>query len=334
MKEDHKHDHGDDDPNNHDHSESHGHSHSHNHNHGIGGSGNIEKGLKFAIVLTFVFFVVEIIGGFMSSSLSLLGDAGHMLRDVFALMLSLGAVGLARKLPSKTKTFGYHRIEVFAAFINGIFLIIISFWIFIEAFQRYFDPEPIESGIMFIVAVIGLIVNIIIAFSLHGSDDLNVRSAFIHVLTDLISSVGVIIASVWIYFTGQTIVDPIVGFAIAIFILVSSIKIIRESVHILLEFTPPGIDFDDVVKDIQSVKGVEDVNNVHLWSLCSHINVVDAHVLTNASDLHEVEQISKDIKAKLQKYNVKHATLEFECEACDECQNGCVIDSKVKVMEH
>ena len=315
-------------------SSSHDHNHDHSHSHGPVNGNNIEKGLKFAIVLTFIFFVIEIFGGLVSRSLSLLGDAGHMLRDVFALMLSLGAVSLARKLPSKTRTFGYHRIEVFAAFVNGLFLIIISFWIFIEAFQRYFEPEPIESGIMFVVAVIGLVVNIIIAFKLHGSHDINVRSAFIHVLTDLISSVGVIVASVIIYFTGQTIIDPIVGFGIAIFILVSSIKIIRESVHILLEFTPPDIDFDEVVRDIQSVEGVDDVNNVHLWSLCSHINVIDAHIITSKASLKDVQIIKANIKNKLLKYNVRHATLEFECEACEECVGECVLENKVKVIEH
>ncbi len=318
----------------HDHQHGQDHSKEHDHNHGITSNSKIEKGLKLAIILTFIFFVVELIGGQISGSLSLLGDAGHMLRDVFALMLSLGAVSLARKLPSKTRTFGYHRIEVLAAFVNGLFLIIVSLWIFVEAFHRYVEPEPIESGIMFIVAVIGLAVNVIIAFALHGSEDLNVRSAFIHVLTDLLSSVGVIIASVWIYFTGQTIVDPIIGFGIAILILASSIKIIKESIHILLEFTPKDIDFDEVVKDIQSVEGVDDVNNVHLWSLCSHINVIDAHIITSSASLKDVQAIKLNIKEKLLKYNVRHATLEFECEACEECIGECLMDNKIKKMEH
>jgi len=201
----------------------------------------IKKSLKIAIVLTFVFFVVEVIGALISGSLSLLGDAGHMFRDVFALFISLSAVNIAEKLPTKTKTFGYHRIEIFAAFVNGILLIGISGWIFWEAYQRFFAPKPIESATMFIVALIGLLVNLYVAFKLRGSHDINVKSAFLHVFTDTLSSVAVIFASIWIFFTNQTIIDPILGTGIAIFILFSAFTIMEDSIHILLEFTPKNI---------------------------------------------------------------------------------------------
>lgn len=279
---------------------------------------NIEKSLKIAIVLTFVFFVVEVIGGLSSGSLSLLGDAGHMFRDVLALFISLSAINIAKKLPTKTKTFGYHRIEIFAAFVNGILLIGISGWIFGEAYQRISTPVSIESTTMFIVAMIGMLVNLYIAFKLHGSHDLNVKSAYIHVLTDTLSSVAVIFASVWIFFTNQTVVDAIVSMGIAVFILYSAFVIIRDSIRILLEFTPKNINFDEVIKDIQDVKDVQGAHNVHLWALCSNINVLDAHIFTTQRDMLRIEKIKKEIKKKLERYNIKHVTLEFECKECVE----------------
>lgn len=272
----------------------------------------IERSLKIAIALTSVFFVVEVMGGLISGSLSLLGDAGHMFRDVFALALSLGAVKVAKKLPTKNKTFGYHRVEILAAFVNAIILIGISGWIFWKAYQRLLLPKPIESTTMFVVAVMGLLVNLYVAFKLHGSQDLNIRSAFIHVVGDTISSGSVIAASVWIFFTGQIIVDSILSVAIGIIILISAFVILRDSVCILLEFTPKEVDFDKIVEELESIKGVENVYNVHMWSLCSNVHALDAHVLTSNRDLEELEKIKEIIRRRLKKYNIKHVTLEFE----------------------
>lgn len=289
---------------------------------------NIEKSLKIAIILTSLFCIIEVVGGLISGSLSLVGDAGHMLRDAFALFISLGAINIAKKLPTKTKTFGYHRIEIFAAFVNGILLIGISGWIFWEAYQRFFTPKPIESTTMFIVALIGLLVNLYVAFKLHGSHDLNVKTAFMHVLTDTLSSIAVIFASIWIFLTNQTIVDPILSIAITVFILFSASTIMRDAVRILLEFTPKDIDFNEVIKDIENVKGVQGVHNVHLWSLCSNINIIDAHIFTTESDTWaKIEKIKKEIKKSLEKYNIRHATLEFECEECME-------NDKIKKVMH
>ncbi|KXB02451.1 cation transporter [candidate division MSBL1 archaeon SCGC-AAA261F19] len=272
----------------------------------------IERSLEIAIALTSVFFVVEVMGGLISGSLSLLGDAGHIFRDVFALALSLGAVKVAKKLPTKNKTFGYHRVEIFAAFVNAIILIGISGWIFWKAYQRLLLPKPIESTTMFVVAVMGLLVNLYVAFKLHGSQDLNIRSAFIHVVGDTISSGSVIAASVWIFFTGQIIVDSILSVAIGIIILISAFVILKDSVCILLEFTPKEVDFDKIVEELESIKGVENVYSVHMWSLCSNVHALDAHVLTSNRDLEELEKIKEIIRGRLKKYNIKHVTLEFE----------------------
>ena len=279
---------------------------------------NVEKSLKVAIVLTSVFFVVEVTGGLISGSLSLLGDAGHMFRDVFALFISLSAINIAKKLPTKTKTFGYHRIEIFAAFVNGILLVGISGWIFWEAYLRFLAPEPIESTIMFIVALIGLAVNLYVALKLHGSHDLNVRSAFLHVVTDAVSSMAVIVASVVIFFTGEVMVDSIIGAIIGVIVLYSSIGLLKESVRILLEFRPEDVDFDKIVEMIEEIDGVAGVHNVHIWSLCSHINVFDAHIYTTEPDMSRIEEMKRSIKERLEKFNIKHSTREFECEECKE----------------
>lgn len=275
-----------------------------------------ERYIKFAIALTSFYFIIEVIGGFFSGSLSLLGDAGHMLRDVFSLIITLGAIRIAKRLPSKTKTFGYHRVEILAAFVNGLFLVGISVWIFFEAVKRFLTPTPIQSPIMFFVALIGLIVNLYIALKLHGSDDLNIRAAFLHVFTDALASVAVIFASLWIFLTGKTIVDPILGGIIALFVLFSAFTVIRDSINILLEATPKNIDFDSLIKDIEKIEGVEGIHNVHLWSLCSNLNVMDAHIFTNISDMGEIEYLKTEIKKKLEKLNIKHSTLEFECKEC------------------
>lgn len=196
---------------------------------------NVEKSLQIAIVLTLAFFIVEVIGGLIAGSLSLLADAGHMFRDAFALCISLAAICIAKNLPAKEKICGCHRIEILAALANGIILLGVSGWIFWEAYQRFLAPQPIESITMFVVALIGLLVNIYIAFKLSGSHDLNIKSAFLHVLTDTFSSVVVIFASIWIFFTHQTLVDPIAGAVLGLFVLLSALVIIKQSVQFLMK---------------------------------------------------------------------------------------------------
>jgi cobalt-zinc-cadmium efflux system protein len=275
-----------------------------------------EKHLKIAIALTSFYFIVEVIGGFLSGSLSLLGDAGHMLRDVFSLLITLGAMRIAKRLPTKTKTFGYHRVEILAAFINGLLLVGISVWIFLESIDRFTNPIPIKSPLMFSVAFIGLIVNLYVALKLHGSDDLNIKAAFLHVLTDALASFGVIFAAIWIFFTGQTIIDPILSVVIAFFILSTAFTVIRDALNILLEFTPKNINIDNLIKTIEKIEGVGGIHDIHLWSLCSSLNVMDAHIFTDISDMNKIEKLKTKIKRELEKFNIKHSTLEFECEEC------------------
>jgi cobalt-zinc-cadmium efflux system protein len=277
------------------------------------------KSMKIALFITVIFLLVEIIGGLLSGSLALISDAGHMFSDVLALILSLGAMTLALQLPTKERTYGYHRGEIFAAFINALLLIGVSVGILWEAYQRVLNPAPVQGGLMFIVACIGLVANLGVVFLLHGSHNLNVRSAFLHVVGDTISSVAVIAAALWITFTGQVIADPILSGIIAILIVISAARILRETIMILLQFTPQSVDFDAVVADMTAVKGVDGVHHVHLWSLCSDINVLDAHVYSCERDVEKIELMKQEIKERLKKYRILHSTLEFECEECKDC---------------
>ncbi|MCK9590941.1 MAG: cation diffusion facilitator family transporter [Methanoregula sp.] len=278
-----------------------------------------QESTKIALFITIVFFLVEIAGGLLSGSLALISDAGHMFSDVLSLILSLGAMTLALQLPTKERTYGYHRGEIFAAFINSLLLIGVSAGILWEAYQRAVNPAPIQGGLMFLVACIGLIANLGVIFLLHGSHNLNVRSAFLHVVGDTISSVAVIVAAAWIAFTGQVIADPVLSGIIAILIVISAVRILRETIAILLQFTPQSVDFDAVIADMATVKGVDGVHHVHLWSLCSDINVLDAHVYSCERDVNQIEQMKLEIKDRLKKYRILHSTLEFECDECKDC---------------
>lgn len=279
-----------------------------------------KRSLLIAISLTATIFLAEVVGGLLSGSLALLGDAAHMLQDVAALLLSLGAIVIAERLPTPSRTFGYHRVEIGVAVVNGFALIVVSALIIREAYERFSHPQPIDTGIMLCVAVIGLAANVLSMYFLHGSHDLNVKSAFLHVLGDTLSSVAVIVAALWIAFTGQTLADPVLSIGISLLILVSSFALLRESFAILLQFAPRGIDTEEVIHEMESVPGVDSVHNVHLWSLCSNINVLDAHVYSCEKDVHRLEEIKDQIKHRLEKYRIKHSTLEFECHPCEDCR--------------
>ena len=277
------------------------------------------KSMKIALFITLGLLTRGDSRGLLSGSLALISDAGHMFSDLLSLLLSLGAMTLALQLPTKERTYGYHRGEIFAAFINSLLLIGVSAGILWEAYQRALNPAPVQGGLMLIVACIGLVANLGVVFLLHGSHNLNVRSAFLHVVGDTVSSLAVIAAAAWISFTGQVIADPILSGIIAVLIVISAARILRETIVILLQFTPQSVDFDAVVADMTSVKGVDGVHHVHLWSLCSDINVLDAHVYSCERDVEKIEQIKQEIKERLKKYRILHSTLEFECEECKDC---------------
>jgi cobalt-zinc-cadmium efflux system protein len=276
---------------------------------------------KYAIAITALTLIAEVVGGIWTNSLALLSDAAHVFLDIFALVLSLVAIRLASIPASDTRTFGWHRAEVFASFINGSTVFLIAIGIFYEAWHRFFNPEPIKSIPMFIIAAIGLAMNLLAASALHqhAHDDLNVHSAFLHVIGDAATSVGVIVAGVTIYFTGWYILDPIVSVLIGCAIFWGAWRVLRESLHILLEGTPRGIKTADVVASIRGTEGVLDVHNLNIWTICSHINALSAHIEVDPQHKDQQAGVLRAIEKTLfEKYHISHTTLQVECTLCDD----------------
>lgn len=275
-----------------------------------------EEHMGPAVLVTFVICLLELVGGWFSGSISLLSDAAHMFRDVFSIALSWIAIRMAEELPTKERTFGFHRTEIMAAFINGSLLLAVAALIMYQSIIRFVAPPHIKSGVMVVVAVVGLVVNLFVMFWLKGSKDLNIRSAYLHVLTDTLSSVAIIVGGTIIAVTGWFIVDPILSLLIAGYIALSSIKLLAESLNILFMGVPPGISVDEVIEEMKKVKGVLDVHGVHLWSLCSNVNVLDAHIHSCETKVRETCRMVEQLNRRLEKFNIKHTTLQFECDRC------------------
>lgn len=292
------------------------HSHGHHSHHG-----NIERAFVLSLVLTGLIFVAELIGGFLTGSLALLSDAAHVFLDFIALGLSYGAIRLSTLPPDERHTYGYHRLRVLAAVVNGALLLVVAFHIFREAIHRLSNPEPVLAGPMLAVAVIGLFVNLIVAFTLRGHDreDLNVRSAFLHVLGDALASVGVIGAGIVIVWTGWTAVDPLASLFIAIIILLGSINILRRSVHILVEGVPTGLTATEVAEAMQEHPAVSTVHDLHVWTVSPGYIALSAHVVLDDQALSEAQSVMGGLKEVLaERFGIEHTTIQFECESCGE----------------
>jgi len=293
------------------------------HEHAAGGDehGAVAASLRAAILITLLIFAVEVVGASVSGSLSLLSDAVHMLGDLFALLLSLAAVLLARQLPTSSRTYGYHRAEVLAAFMNGLVLLAVTAGILLSAYDRLRSPPEIKAPIMLGIAVIGLVANLVVIARLHGHGGLGVRSALLHVASDALSSAAVVGAAAVILVTGWTVVDPVLSVLIALLVLASAVRLLRETTAILLQFTPSGLDLDAVIAAMEVVDGVDSVHDVHVWALSSDLYILDGHVVTAATEMLEVEAIKTTLKNRLRRMGVDHVTLEFEAIPCE----GCVI---------
>lgn len=280
---------------------------------------SISRGFLLAIALTAVTLVAEVIGGFWTNSLALLSDAAHVFMDLFALTLSLAAIRLAARPVSDRRTYGWHRAEILASLINGLSLLIIAVGILHEAWGRFQHPEPVKSREMFVIAVIGLVMNLIAARLLHGHahDDLNVRSAFLHVLGDALASVGVIIGGLIMLQTGWYVVDSLVSAGIALVIGWGALRILREAGHILLEGVPPHIDLKRVVERIKDQEGVSDVHQLHVWSICSHITALSAHIDLHPDYLHRQGEVIGRIEHMLDHdFHITRTTLQGQCYSC------------------
>ena len=275
--------------------------------------------LFIALFITAIVMIAEIIGGLLANSLALLSDAGHMLTDILSLGLSLVAMKFAQKPPTASKTFGFHRLEILAAFFNGMLLCFMSFYIFYEAYHRLVQPEEIKGLVMLVVAFIGLLANgagiLLLRKSAHTS--LNVKSAFFHIVGDTISSGGVILGGVLILLTGWNLVDPLLSILIGLLILRGAYSLIMESIDIFLEATPKNINMEELLDELRGIKGVKDVHHLHLWTITTGINAMSAHVLIDDLLISSGAHILKEIKSLLRNnYKIEHSTIQFECESC------------------
>jgi cobalt-zinc-cadmium efflux system protein len=278
----------------------------------------LEKRLLLSFTLTLLILIAEVIGGIVSKSLALLSDAGHMLTDVFALGLSMIAMRIGRKPSDRRATFGYQRIGLLAAVINAVSLIVIALFIFYESYHRFLSPPQIHTTTMLIIAGIGLTGNILIALILgHSHKDLNIKSAWLHVLGDTLSSVGVIISGIIIYYTGWLFADPVASILIGVIILFGGIRVVKEALTIFLEMTPTGFDAEKIVKKIAEMPGVMGIHDVHLWSPSHRTVAFSAHIWVHDQKLSEVAELRRTIEEALMAMDIHHIMLQFECAECE-----------------
>lgn len=309
MKHDHNH-------NTHEHSHS-GHSHAHNAN---------KKALTISFFLIAGFMFVEFIGGYLTNSLALISDAGHMLSDAVALGLSLSALIFGSRAATPSKTYGYKRFEILAALLNGIVLVLISVFIFKEAIHRLSEPPLVIGPGMMVISVIGLIINIIVAYILHSQgstkENLNIRSAFLHVIGDLLGSVGAIAAAILIMLFGWYIADPIASMIVSLLVLYSGWHVLKESVNILMEAKPSEIDSDEVVNALKSIEGIEDIHDLHIWMITSEFSVLTVHLIVKPNVDRDLI-LEKAKRSIHEKFGIKHATIQLEgkniCLSEDSC---------------
>ena len=272
--------------------------------------------LQWALAISALYFIAELIAGFLTNSLALISDAGHMLSDVGALGLSLFAFRMSKRPATHHSTFGYHRVEILAALFNGLTLWFIVGVIFAAAYNRISHPPVVESFGMMIVAVLGLAVNVAAAAILHAGHrhNLNMRGAFLHVMSDAIGSVGAIAAGVIMLNTGWYLADPLISIFIGALILFSSWSLVKDSLSVLMQTVPKGIRLEDVRQTIESVDGVHKVHDLHVWAVSSDIFTLSAHaVVENGGDFHLVlNGIEETLK---QRFNIEHTTIQLETES-------------------
>ncbi len=288
----------------------------------------IEKRLKWAVVLTSFVLLIEVIGGILANSLALLSDAAHMFTDVLSLSLSFFALRIAGKPSTDTKTFGYHRMEIFAAFLNGALLFLMACVILYEAWQRALSPLEVHSQTLIIVASIGLATNLCVLYFLQGAashnHDLNIKSAFYHVVGDSVASIGVIAGGIIMLYTQWYIVDTFIAIAISLFLIWVAKKIIWASLHILLEAVPEGVSIQEVKQALTSIPAIKDIHELHIWCICSNIYALSAHALVNDQKVNQVESILHEIKGTLKtRFNISHSTIQFETNLCGDSEALC-----------
>ena len=295
----------------------------HTHNHGRERTSSV---LKFSLVLTVAYMAVLVVAGIRAHSLALLSEAGHNLSDFFALLLSLFAFYLQSRPPSTTKTYGYHRAGVLAALINASSLVVVAAWIFYEAYERISHPEPVKAGLMMGVAAAGVAMNGLIAILLYQSSrDVNIRSTLLHEVGDTLSTAAVIGGGWAILITGKAWIDPALSFGIGALILWSGFGVVKETLNILLEGTPRGMKLERIETAIREVEGVNDVHDLHVWSIGSETHALSCHISIADIPPSVSERILREIKERLHsEFLIEHTTIQFENVVC-ETAHGCVI---------
>lgn len=303
---------------------SHGHHHGHHHGHGHGHSHghhshshapNNKAGLLIALIITAGIMLLEFVGGLVTNSLALLSDSGHMLSDTAALALSLAAMWIAVRPRSSNRTYGFHRFEILAALLNGVTLFVIAAFIIAEAVKRFGEPPTVASGTMMIIAGIGLLANLASAWFLMRKadvkDNLNVRSAYLHIIGDAIGSVGAIIAGILMSLFSWYIADPIISVIVAVLILKSAWGVIKSTVHILMEGTPANVDAEQVGKTLLLIHGVKEVHDLHIWTITSGLDSLSCHLIVEDSvDCQAVLQ--EAIEQIADEFQIEHTTIQIE----------------------
>lgn len=274
--------------------------------------------LLWTVLLTGVTFIAEAVGGLLTNSLALLSDAGHMFTHLLALGVSYLAVLFSQRPATERRTYGLNRLEILAALFNGATLLAISIGISYEAYRRLLEPLPIATGPVLVIAVVGLVVNLIGALILSGAEhkDLNVRGAFIHLLTDTFSSVAVIVGVLIISLTGWTLIDPLLSVVICVVILFWALRLIWDSVDILLEATPRDVNMQGVLQGLRQIPGIRDVHHLHVWCITSRMYALSAHVDVDDLRVSQTERLAQKAEAFLRdQFNINHATFQFECQS-------------------
>jgi len=296
---------------------------SHHHNtHDAPADGKKNRNLLISTLLNFGITLVEVIGGLLSNSLALLSDALHNLGDAFAILIAYLASLVSKKDYSQKKTFGYKRIEILAALFNAVVLAVIIVYLFIEAYHRLKDPQPIKGMIMFVVAVAGLAANLVSVLLLHrhSRQSLNIRSAYLHLIGDTLSSVMVIITALLVYFFEIYWVDPLVTFLLGLYLLKETYSVLRESVDILMQSTPAGLDLNALKKAVESISGIDNIHHVHVWNLNDQEIHFECHVeLSEDMRVSETEKIREEIQSVLlNKFGIVHVTVQYGYNCCDD----------------
>ncbi len=295
-----------------------GHSHAH------GGVAN-ERSLKIALALTASYLVAEVAGGLLTNSLALLSDAAHMLTDVVALVIALMAIRIGKRPADRKRTFGYYRFEILAAALNAAVLFVVGFYILYEAYKRFQDPPEIQSTAMLIVASFGLFVNLLSMRVLQGgsAQSLNMKGAYLEVWSDLLGSVGVIVAALIIRFTGWWQADPVLAALIGLWVLPRTWTLLSQSVNILLEGTPEGLELSDVQEALLAVPGVCEVHELHVWAITSGRNSLTAHLSLDDSGRSEQEVREEAARVLRSRFDITHSTIQVEAESCRPAKASC-----------